>query len=121
MALQTLPGPSIPWMAHTAHRAGPFSTELTSAVDTIDATGEKQAWCGPVWFQERTGSKQIVRVGFRLATVVKAGGSGLTVSLQNVNTAPAALNTLQPDETQDQTVAIANGDAGFTSNVWYRT
>lgn len=84
----------------------------------LNATGKKFAFCGPVWFQERTGTKDIRRVGFRWSTVTKAGGSAMTVSLQNVST---SATPLQPDETQDQTVAIANADAAFVSNTWYRT
>src|ERR1051325_2984643 len=85
----------------------------------IDATGEKVAWIGQVWFPDRTGSKSIRKVGFRFGTITKTGGSGLTVSLQDVSTAAGA--EARPDEVQDQTVAIANGDAGFASNVWYQT
>lgn len=85
----------------------------------IDASTEKAAFTGRVWFPGRTGTKDIRRVGFRFGTVTKAGGSALTVSLQDV--ALAAGPPTQPDETQDQTVAIANGDAAFASNTWYRT
>lgn len=85
----------------------------------IDATGEKFACVGRVWFTERTGTKDIRRVGFRFGSVTKAGGSALTVSLQNPSTTTGPPG--QPDETQDQTVAIANADASFASNTWYRT
>lgn len=84
----------------------------------IDATGEKAAMIGRVWNKDRT-SKAITKVGFRFGVIVKAGGSGLTVSLQNVDLANGP--PFQPDGTQDQTVAIANGDAGFASNVWMQT
>lgn len=80
----------------------------------IDATGEKAAFTGRVWNKDRT-TKDISRVGFRFGAVTKAGGSALTVSLQDVTSVGA------PDEVQDQTVAIANADAGFVSNTWYRT
>jgi hypothetical protein len=83
---------------------------------TIDATGEQVAFVGPVWFKERTGTKDIRKVGFRFGTVTKAGGSGLTVSLQTVSA-----TALQPDGTPDETVAIATGDAGFVTNAWYQT
>lgn len=88
---------------------------FTSSV--IDATGEKFAWSGRVWTPNRS-TKSIRTVGFLFGTVTKAGGSGLTVSLQNVST---AATPTQPDETQDETVAIANGDAGFATNAWYQT
>src|SRR5262245_16743976 len=88
-----------------------------TSIGPIDATGEKIAFCGYFWHPEGI-SKDITRVGFRFGSVTKAGGSGLTVSLQDLNLTTAPM---QPDEVQDQTVAIANGDSGFTSNVWYRT
>jgi hypothetical protein len=95
----------------------PLTTGATTS-SVIDATGEKIAWIGRVWNKDRA-SKSIRKVGFRFGTVTKAGGSGLTVSLQNVDTANGP--PFQPDGTQDQTVAIANGDAGFASNSWYQT
>lgn len=91
------------------------SPAFTSSV--IDATGEKFAWVGCVWTPNR-GTKSIRNVEFLFGTVTKAGGSGLTVSLQNIST---AASVTQPDETQDQTIAIANGDASFASNTWYLT
>jgi hypothetical protein len=100
--------PSIPLLS--------WAPTYTSSL--IDATGEKMAWLGRVWNRDHT-SKNISRVGFRFGAVTKAGGSGLTVSLQNVDTANGP--PYRPDETQDQTVAIANGDSGFTANAWYRT
>jgi hypothetical protein len=84
----------------------------------IAATGSKYAMVGPVWWPSRSGTKDISRMAFRFGTVTKTGGSGLTVSLQDVSTVTAGLI---PDETQDQTVAIANGDAAFASNTWIRT
>jgi hypothetical protein len=90
--------------------------QFTSTV--IDATGEKIAFLGQVWNKDRA-TKNLTKVGFRFGTVTKASGSALTVSLQNVATAGGL--PYQPDEVQDQTVAIANGDSGFTSNVWYQT
>lgn len=90
-----------------------------SSNDAINATTQKVGLCGSVWFPARTGSKTISTIGFRFRTVVKSGGSGLTVSLQDVTYATDG--TPKPDETQDQTVAIANGDTGFASNVWYQT
>ena len=82
---------------------------------TLDATGEKVAWCGPVWF-EGAGPKNITKVGWRFNTHVVAGGSGATLSLQNVSTAAGA--PIQPDGTPDQTVAVTlPGTAGwFKSN-----
>jgi len=94
-------------------------TPSLSTALTIDATGEKAAFAGRVVFPGSSGTKDITRIGLRFGAVTKAGGSGLTVSLQDVGLANGP--PIQPDETQDQTVAIANGDAGFVSNAWYRT
>jgi hypothetical protein len=84
----------------------------------IDATGEKIAFIGRFWNKDRA-TKNITKVGFCFGAVTKAGGSGLTVSLQNVNL--GAGPPFRPDEIQDQTVAIANGDAAFATNTWYQT
>jgi hypothetical protein len=82
----------------------------------IDATGEKVAFCGYVWFSSRTGSKNITRIQFRFGNITKAGGSALTLSLQDASTTTAPL---QPDETQDQTVAVAN--SAIVANTWIRS
>lgn len=84
----------------------------------MTASTHKIAFSGQVFIPGR-GSKSISRVQFRFGTITKAGGSGLTVSLQDVSTASGP--PAQPDGTQDQTVAIANGDASFASDTWYRT
>jgi hypothetical protein len=89
-----------------------------STLGIIDATGEKVAWVGRVW-TPNYGSKAIRKVSFRFGTVTKAGGSGLTLSLQNVSTSSGP--PMQPDETQDETYAIATGDANFVSNTFYTT
>lgn len=94
-----------------------MSPSINSA--TVDATGEKLAWCGPFWHPSGPGTYNIRRVGFLFGTVTKAGGSAMTVSLQDISTAAGV--PYQPDETQDQTVAIANADSGFVTNGWYRS
>lgn len=96
----------------------PLTLALAFTSSVIDATGEKVAWTGPVWNAARA-TKSVRKVHFLFGTVTKAGGSGLTVSLQDVST--AAGPPTQPDETQDQTVAIANADAGFVTDAWYTT
>lgn len=85
-------------------------------VQTLAATGDKAAFCGRVRTPNR-GSKNITKVGFRFGTVVKAGGSGLTVSLQDVDLANGP--PLRPDGTQDQTVAVSN--ASITTGAWLET
>src|SRR5262245_9299830 len=106
-----IPSPSLPY----SFAAAPALSTLL----LIDATGEEAAFCGRVFFPVRSGTKDVRKVGFRFGAVTKAGGSALTVSLQDVNLGTGP--TMQPDETQDQTVAVANADAGFTSNAWYQT
>ncbi len=84
----------------------------------INVTGAKSAMIGSVFFNG-TGTKDIERLQFRFGSVTKAGGSAMTLSLQDVDTANGPV--IRPDGTQDQTVAIANADAGFAANTWYRT
>lgn len=84
----------------------------------VDATGEKVAYVGRVWFPARTGTKDIRRICFPFGSVTKAGGSALTISLQDVD---ASSGNLMPDGTPDQTVAVANADATFATGVWHRS
>lgn len=84
----------------------------------INATGMKVSFLGRVVFPTRTGIKNIRRVGIMFGAVVKAGGSGLTLSLQD----PSDIsNHLEPDGVQDQSVAVANGDALFATNTYLRS
>lgn len=89
-------------------------------VTAIAATGDKLACIGQFVHHDAASGKSIQRVQFRFGTITKTGGSGLTVSLQDVDlsntTAP-----FRPDGTQDQTVAISNADASFATNTWIRT
>jgi hypothetical protein len=112
----TLSGVGVPWVNQHIMTMNntPFFTSMV-----IDATGEKVAYCGRAYFAARTGTKDISKVGIRFGAVTKAGGSGLTISLQNVST--AAGPPMQPDETQDQTVAVANANASFVANTWLQT
>lgn len=114
MALQLLGGQSIQY----PHDIGGLSVSPAFGSATFAATGAKVAMCGEVFLPGR-GTKSIRKIHFRFGAVTKAGGSALTVSLQDINAASGSGPF--PDETQDQTVAIANGDAGFTSNAWYAT
>jgi hypothetical protein len=86
------------------------------ATAVIDATGEKIAMCGRVFFPSRSGLKNIARVQFMWGAVVKTGNSALTLSLQDVSLTAAPL---QPDGVADQTVAIA--PAEITANSWFRS
>lgn len=92
---------------------------LSPNVGIIDATGEKLGISGRVRWANNAATKNIRRVQLRWGTVVKAGGSGLTISLQD--TTLTAGPAMQPDGTPDQTVAVANGDSAFASDTWYRS
>jgi hypothetical protein len=85
---------------------------------TLNATGQKIAWTGRVFRKDRGGGS-VHKVGFRFGTVVKAGGSGYTISLQDLSTSAGPPG--QPDETQDQTVAISSADSGLVTNGWYQS
>jgi hypothetical protein len=115
MAYQQITGRGL-WMPQPDFCA---ATPTYRTDSLIDATGEKAAFAGRVWFPARTGTKNIQRVCFRWGAITKAGGSALTISLQDVSltTGPP----IQPDGVQDQTVAVANADANFASNTWYRS
>jgi hypothetical protein len=114
MTLVNIPGGF--WLPPPQRGSAWINFVNTSSV--IDATGEKFAWIGRVWNKTRE-TKSIRKVGFRFGSVTKAGGSGLTISLQNVDTTNGP--PYQPDGTQDQSVAIANADAGFVTNAYYLT
>lgn len=105
-------GPLVPGIGmNVANSLGVAST------GPCDATGEKIAASGIYWNPYGV-AKSVERIGFRFGSITKAGGSGLTLSLQDV---AAAAAPGQPDEVQDQTVAIANGSATFASNTWHRS
>ena len=96
-------------MATGGYYPGPVTYLGTDSFNTgglIDATGEKVAIIGRVW-NSGGGTKSIRKVGIRFGAVTKAGGSALTLSLQDVDLTAGPV--FRPDGTQDQTVAIANG------------
>lgn len=106
------------WVPDSPYYAPALADASLSSSLVIDATGEKIALIGHMWNASGT-TKSVRKLHFRFGAVTKAGGSGLTVSLQDVST--SAGPPTQPDGTQDQTVAIANGDANFASDTWYST
>ena len=91
---------------------------LTS-ITALTATGHKYAFVGRVWNKDRA-AKNITKLGFRFGAITKSGGSGLTVSLQHVDVATNG-PPFQPDGTQLQTVAIANGNTNFATGTWIET
>lgn len=81
------------------------SNAYTTA-QVIDATGEKVSFCGYHWTPTGT-TKSIRKTGILFGQFnTKAGGSALTLSLQNPST--SAGPPFQPDGTQDETVEISN-------------
>lgn len=95
---------------------GGSASMLNTTGLVIDATGEKIALIGRYVNATRT-TKSIRKVGITFGAVSKTFVSGLTLSLQDV--AAAAGPPMQPDETQDQTVAIAA--AAVTANTFLMT
>lgn len=90
------------------------------AVTTIDGTTEKYAWIGSVFWKDRSvTTRDIRRARFLYGTVSKASGSSLTLSWQDLDAVTGP--TGRPDGTQDQTVTVANGDAGFVTGNFYTT
>ena len=110
---QILTGPGFLHPAPQGYTLAPAFGAMTFA-----ATGNKACFIGRVWTQGGA-AKSIRRVQFRWGTVTKDGGSALTISLQDVSTTAGPV--IRPDETQDQTVAVANADADFVSDTWYRS
>jgi hypothetical protein len=100
--------------------AGPYVGAPPGFTSTlIDLTGEKMAWVGQVNLPNNgLTTKDVQRVAFRFGAITKAGGSALTVSLQDVDGTTGS--PMRPDETQDQTVAISNANIP-AANTWYRT
>lgn len=95
----------------------PHATGAPSfASATIAATGDKTSFCGKVWIPSGV-SKNITRVGFRSGSIVSAGGSGLTISIQACSTSAGA--PIQPTETQIKTASLALNTV--TSNTWVRS
>lgn len=88
------------------------SSFTTAAV--IDATGEKYAWIGQVRWFDGSASKNLRKFHFFPATVVSAGGSGMTLSIQNVS---ATGNPPQPDGVADQSVNFNINT--LTTSTWF--
>ena len=71
----------------------------------LDATGKKIAWIGTVsWADKTVTSRAIRNVTILPGALTTAGGSGLTLSLQDVDTVNGPV--CRPDGTQDQTVSF---------------
>lgn len=83
----------------------------------INATGQKAALQGVPMLKDI--GKSLTKVWFRFGAVTKAGGSGLTVSHQDLNNTVGPAQ--QPDEVMDGSVAIATGNAAFATNGYIQT
>lgn len=97
-----------------------ITPSLSSAM-VIAATGDKLAYAGRVAFQGSSGTKNIHKIHLNLGTIVKAGASALTISLQDVDLVNGPV--IRPDGVQDQTYQIANinTESGFNSGAWFTT
>jgi hypothetical protein len=113
MAIQSFvgQGPFLPAIPN--YTFGNTGSMINRTSTVIDATGEKIALIGRHFNKDRA-TKDITKVGIVFGAVTKAGGSALTLSLQDVSL--TAGPPFQPDETPDQTVAIAN--AAITANTF---
>lgn len=99
----------------------PYQADLPPAFTNSTAlTGstELYAWSGPIFQPGMTGTKNIDRIEqICFGPVTKAGGSGMTLSIQGVLATTGV--PMRPDGVIGQSVAIANSDAGFVSNSNY--
>jgi hypothetical protein len=110
-------------MSITRTNVYPFVPRWENAYNTnggtaLTATNHAIHITGHVWWVDGL-SHDIRKVRFQFGTVSKAGGGSLLVAMQdpNLTAGPPA----RGDGTDDQTVAIANGDAGFASDLRYET
>jgi hypothetical protein len=87
-----------------------------NSMTALTATGHKIAFVGRMWNKDGT-SRNIRKIWFRTGSLTVAGGSGLTISMQDVSTSSGPPG--QPDGTPDQTVAWAM--TGKSSNTWYQS
>ena len=91
------------------------STTVRSS--NIGASGDIVAQCGLLSIADSATTKTLTKVGFLFGSVTKAGGSTVRVSLQDVDL--TAGPPVRPDGVADQSVTIANADAGFAANTSY--
>ena len=111
MPLQRIPGVNNHWLA-----APPLTNILGLGATLLDAAEDRITMIGRFTHQDHM-TKTIDGIEFLLGTVSKAGGSTLLVSLQNVDLTTGPV--MREDGVADQTLTIANADAGFVTNAWY--
>lgn len=112
MALQTLPWLNESWM--TERPPIIVIPGFTSLL--LDASADRVVFAGRFRHKDRA-TKTVDGIGFLLGAISKANGSTLQCSLQDVSL--TAGPPLREDGTPDQTLTIANADAGFATNLWY--
>lgn len=113
MTLTDVPGASFVHPHVADWLTMPLSSGSIASAGAIDATGEKYAVVGRVWWADR-GTHDIRGFGWRPGTVVSAGGSLIDCSLQDLDTTTGAPS--RPDGNKDQTVNLAL--SALTSNTW---
>jgi hypothetical protein len=108
MALVNWPGMSLAWPVLSARiNALPAISGML-----IDATGEKVAFTGRVRWTD-AGTHDIRQIGWRPGAITSAGGSGITISLQDY---AVAGGPSVPDGTQDQTCNVLL--SALTASAW---
>lgn len=112
MAFQSLPWVHDRWMSAPPSVA--FGLALGSVL--LDAAADRVTFAGRFVHKDRT-TKTVDGAGFLFGSVTKSNGSTFQCSLQDVDL--TAGPPLREDGTADQTMTIANADAGFVSNAWY--
>jgi hypothetical protein len=112
MALQRIPGVNNHWLAEHP----PIAVPPALVAYALDAAADRIVFIGR-FMHEGGASKTVDGVEFLFGTVSKANGSTMQVSLQDVSLTTGPV--IQEDGTPDQTLTIANADAGFVTNAWY--
>lgn len=112
MALQRIPGVNNHWL----HDFPRWTTPPALGSILLDAAADRITMVGGFTHPDGV-SKTVDGVEFPFGTVGKANGSTMQVSLQNVDLGNGPV--IREDGTPDQTLTIANADAGFVSNAWY--
>lgn len=112
MAYQRVPGCNNQWLGDPP----PIVIAPTFASVLLDAAADRVTMVGR-FAHESQATKTVDGVEFLFGAVTKTNGSTFQVSLQNVDLATGPV--IREDGTADQTLSIANADAGFVSNAWY--
>jgi hypothetical protein len=115
MSVVALSGTGLLWPQMLSFVA-PTGGFTESSVLTIDASADKVAFVGRVWWADGATTKDCRKVHFRLGSVT-AGTATFRVSLQDITTATGP--PMQPDNTPDETWTVAT--SSLTGNAWNST